>query len=62
MKQKKVSAARESPEFLDFDCDENDLYQVEKLVNKILKRNFNEVSMRLNANRKIHMVLKTEMT
>ena len=28
----KVSAARESPTFLDSDCDENDLYQVEKMI------------------------------
>ena len=28
----KVSAAREAPEFLDSDCDENDLYQVEKII------------------------------
>ena len=28
----KGSAARKSPEFLDSDCDENDLYQVEKMI------------------------------
>ena len=27
----KLSAAREVPEFLDSDCDENDLYQVDKM-------------------------------
>ena len=27
----KVSAAREAPENLDYDCDKNDIYQVEKL-------------------------------
>ena len=27
----KVSGAREAPEFLDLDCDENDIYQVEKI-------------------------------
>ena len=29
MKYKKVSSARESPDFLDFDYDDKDLYQVE---------------------------------
>ena len=27
----KVSVAREAPELLDSDCDENDIYQVEKI-------------------------------
>ena len=31
LNEKKVSAARESPEVLDSDCDENNLYQVEKM-------------------------------
>ena len=30
MKLKKVSAAKEAPEFLEYDYDENKLYQVEK--------------------------------
>ena len=57
----KVSSAREASEFLDSDYDENDIYQVEKLVLKILKKNLNDVSVHLNANVKNHMVLKIDM-
>ena len=44
----KLSTAREAPEFLEYDYDENDPYQVEKWVLKILKENLNGVSMILN--------------
>ena len=47
---KKVSALREAPEFLDYDYDENNLYQVGKQFLKRLNRNLNYVSVRLNAN------------
>ena len=30
-KTQKLSAARETPKFWDSDCDENDLYQAEKM-------------------------------
>ena len=46
----KLSAVREAPEVLDSDCDENYLYQVEKLILKRLKRNLNDVSVCSNAN------------
>ena len=52
---KKVSAAKEAPEFSDFGYDKNDLYQLEKLVLKRRKKNLNDVSVLLNANRKVHM-------
>ena len=57
----KLSALREAETFLDSDCDENDLYQVDKLVLKKLKRNFNDVSVHWNGNRKMHIGLKSEM-
>ena len=37
---KKVSAAREAPGFLDSDCDENELYQVEKMSLEETKNKF----------------------
>ena len=54
-KTQKVSAAREASEFLDSDCDEKNTYHAEKMIIDLLKRNLNYVSMRLNANRKVHM-------
>ena len=57
----KVCTSMEAPDFLDFGYDENDLYQVEKLVLKRLKKKFNDVSMCLNSNRNFHMGLKIEM-
>ena len=57
----KVSAARGAPEFLDSDCDEKNLYQAEKMILKIIKIKLNDVSLRFNANRKIHMGLKSEI-
>ena len=58
----KVSAAREAPEFLDSDCDGNNLYQVLKISLEETKEKLNDVSVRLNANTKIHMGLKSEIT
>ena len=59
-KTKKLSAAREAPEFLDPNYDENDLYQVETMSLEGTKENLNDVSVHLNTNRKIHMGLKTK--
>ena len=52
---KKLSAAREAPENLDSDYDENYLYQVEKRVLKRLKKKLIDISVHLNANRRVHM-------
>ena len=57
----KVSTARESPEFWDSHYDENYLYQDEKMSLEETKEKLNDVSVRLNTNRKIHMGLKIKM-
>ena len=57
----KVSADREAPQFLDSDHDENDLYQVESMSLEDTKENLNDVSVRLNANKKVNMGLKIKM-
>ena len=57
----KVSADREAPQFLDYDHDENDLYQVESMSLEDTKENLNDVSVRLNANKKVNMGLKIKM-
>ena len=57
-KTQKLSAAREATGFLDSDCDENNLYQVEKMSLEGTKENLNDVSVRLNANRKVQTGLK----
>ena len=36
----KVSAAGEAKEILDHDCDENDIYQVEKMSHEEAKKKF----------------------
>ena len=36
----KLSAAREAPEFLDSDYDDNDLYQVERMILEEAKEKF----------------------
>ena len=41
--------------------DENKMYQIETMSLKETNENFNDVSVRLNTNRKVHMVLKTKM-
>ena len=56
---KKVSATREVPECLDSDYGENNLYHVVEWVFKRRKKQLNDVSMRLNAKRKVYMWLKT---
>ena len=62
MKHKKVSATdHEAPEFLEYDYDANDLYQVDKMSLNIIKKILNDVSVRLNLKIKIHMGLKIEM-
>ena len=61
MKTQKLNAAKEAPEFLDSDKDENDLYQVEIMILEETKENLNDVSVHLNKNRTIHMRLKIEM-
>ena len=53
-----VSAAREVPQFLDYDYDNKDLYQVEMIIIEDIKENFNDVSVHLNAKRRINMGLK----
>ena len=53
-----VSAAREVPQFLDYDYDNKDLYQVEMIIIEDIKENFNDVSVHLNAKRRINMRLK----
>ena len=40
------------------DFNENDLYQVEKIILEEKKENLNDVRVRLNANRKNRMLLK----
>ena len=52
---RKVSAVRGASNFLDSGCGENDLYQVEKLVLKRIKKKLNDVNVRLNANIKFCM-------
>ena len=57
----KVGAVREAPEFLDSDYDENQNVQVEKWVLKTLNKNFNDVIVCLNANRKVDTGLKIKI-
>ena len=57
----RVSDAREAPEVVDSDCDENNLYQVEKTSLEDTKQKLNYVSMSLNVNIDVWMGLKIEM-
>ena len=56
--EKKVSAAKEAPEFLESDYDDNKLYQVDNTAFVETRETLCNVSMRFNANRKINMGLK----
>ena len=56
-----VSAAKEAPEFLEYDYDDNNHYQVENMIIEETKENLNDISVRLNANSKIHMGLRTKI-
>ena len=51
----KVSAVKEVSGFLESDYNDNRLYQVENLFLKRLIKNLNAVSVRFNANRKLHI-------
>ena len=57
-----VSTAKEAQEFFDSVFDEKNMYQIENLFLKRLKKNLNDVSLRLNAKRKFYWVLKIEIS
>ena len=54
----KLSAAKEAPEKIESNFDENELYQIYKRVLNILKKKLDDISVRLNTKFKIHMGLK----
>ena len=58
---KKVSATREAPEFWDSDYDDNEIYRIEIRSLEDTKENLNDVIVRLNASRKIHMGLRIKI-
>ena len=57
MKHKKLGAAKEAPEFLDPEYDDNEMYQDGIMSLEDNKENLNDVSMSLNIKRKVHMVM-----
>ena len=59
--QKLCAMNHEAPAFLDSEYNENDLYQVDKMIFEETKKNLTGVIMRLNTNRKNHMGLTIEM-
>ena len=57
----KVTSAREAPKFLSMIVMRTIHIRLIKLILRRLKKNFNDVSMRLNSNNKIHTGLKSEI-
>ena len=57
----KVSAEYEAHENIESEIDENDLYQIDNMSLEKKKKIQNGVSVRLKANLKIHMRLKSRM-
>ena len=57
----KVNAMKELPKILESDYDEKKLYQVKNMSLEETKENLNDVSVPLNANRKVHMELKIKI-
>ena len=53
----KLGAAKEAPEFLDPEYDDNEMYQDGIMSLEDNKENLNDVSMSLNIKRKVHMVM-----
>ena len=52
---------KELPKILESDYDEKKLYQVKNMSLEETKENLNDVSVPLNANRKVHMELKIKI-
>ena len=58
----KISLEKEAHENIESDFDESELYQTENMsIEYTIWKTLNDISVRLNANLKIHMILKTIM-
>ena len=56
-----VSAMKEAHEIFESNPDENKLYIIDNMILEKLKKNLNDVSVRLNENLKINMGIKIEI-
>ena len=57
----KVSAGTEAQEIIESEFDENDLYRIDNMSLEEKKEKLNYISVRLNSNSKIHIILKVRM-
>ena len=57
----KVSSVREAPDYLDSGYDDNNVYQVDKISLEETKEKLECISVCLNTNINIHILLKIEM-